>query len=215
MAVARRRMLHCAVVLVALALSGPSVVTQAPRSQQLLLVIDGLRPDYVTPDVMPRLYALGQRGVVFENHHSVFPTVTRVNSSSISTGAYPETHGLMGNTIYSEKTFPTKGIDTSVQEQLAAMETAEGRLLTAPTLGESLDRAGKKLLVISAGSTGSAFLLNHPLYKGAVINPEFFEPASLKARITAALGPGPRRPSRTRCATNGRSTPTCRSDWAS
>ena len=129
------------------------VGAQAPRSN-LLLVIDGLRPDYVTPEIMPRLYALGQRGIVFEAHHSVFPTVTRVNASSISTGSYPETHGLMGNTIYSEKTFPGKGLDTSEQPQLAAMEKAEGQLLTAPTLGEALDRAGKKMLVISAGSTG-------------------------------------------------------------
>jgi predicted AlkP superfamily pyrophosphatase or phosphodiesterase len=49
----------------------------------LLIVLDGLRPDYVTPSVMPNLHALGQRGVVFANHHSVFPTVTRVNASSI------------------------------------------------------------------------------------------------------------------------------------
>ena len=166
------------------------VGAQAPRSN-LLLVIDGLRPDYVTPEIMPRLYALGQRGIVFEAHHSVFPTVTRVNASSISTGSYPETHGLMGNTIYSEKTFPGKGLDTSEQPQLAAMEKAEGQLLTAPTLGEALDRAGKKMLVISAGSTGSAFLLNHQLRNGAVIHPELFQPESLKSRITAALGAGP------------------------
>jgi arylsulfatase A-like enzyme len=166
------------------------VGAQAPRSN-LLLVIDGLRPDYVTPEIMPRLYALGQRGIVFAAHHSVFPTVTRVNASSISTGSYPETHGLMGNTIYSEKTFPGKGLDTSEQPQLAAMEKAEGQLLTAPTLGEALDRAGKKMLVISAGSTGSAFLLNHQLRNGAVIHPELFQPESLKSRITAALGAGP------------------------
>jgi hypothetical protein len=40
---------------------------------------------------MPNLHALGLRGVVFARHHSVFPTVTRVNASSISTGAYPAT----------------------------------------------------------------------------------------------------------------------------
>ena len=49
---------------------------------------------------MPRLTRLGQRGIVFNAHHSVFPTVTRVNASSFVTGAYPETHGLLGNDIY-------------------------------------------------------------------------------------------------------------------
>ena len=48
----------------------------------LVIVVDGLRPDYITPSQMPRLVRLGQRGIVFNAHHSVFPTVTRVNASS-------------------------------------------------------------------------------------------------------------------------------------
>ena len=50
---------------------------EAPgRTEQrhLLIVLDGLRPDYVTPEVMPNLHALGERGVVFTNHHAVYPT---------------------------------------------------------------------------------------------------------------------------------------------
>lgn len=173
-----------------LGMSAERVHTQTQRSQ-LLLVADGLRPDYVTADLMPRLYAMAQRGVRFEAHHSVFPTVTRVNSSSISTGAYPEAHGLMGNTVYSEKTFPAEGINTSEYEELEAMEKAEGRLLTAPTLGESLQRAGRRFLVISAGSSGSAKLLNHPVYNGAVINADYVRPESLRARLASAVGPAP------------------------
>lgn len=174
-----------------IAAAGTLGVDAQPGHRQLLLVIDGLRPDYVTADVMPRLLALGQRGVYFEANHSVFPTVTRVNSSSISTGSYPETHGLLGNTIYSERTFPGKGIDTSDHEELEAMARAEGTLLTAPTLGETLQRAGRRFLVISAGSTGSALLLNHTVAGGAVIHPELVRPPALGARVTAVLGPGP------------------------
>ena len=163
---------------------------QTPRLQ-LLLVVDGLRPDYVTPEIMPRLYALGQRGVLFEENHSVFPTVTRVNSSSISTGAYPESHGLLGNTVYSEKAFPTKGINSAEHEQLEAMLKAEGRLLTAPTLGEAVQRAGKRFDVFSAGSGGSAMLLNHPLFGGVVINPDYIVPDSIKSQVVSTIGPGP------------------------
>jgi hypothetical protein len=72
----------------------------AEPNRHLLLVLDGLRPDYVTPEVMPNLYAFGRSGVVFTNHHSVYPTVTRVNSSSMSTGAYPERHGILGNSVF-------------------------------------------------------------------------------------------------------------------
>lgn len=163
---------------------------QAPNAQ-LLLVVDGLRPDYVTADVMPRLLALGRRGIVFDENHSVFPTVTRVNASSISTGAYPETHGLLGNTVYSERAFPARGINTADWKDLAAMEKAEGVLLTAPTLGEALEKAGKRFDVFSAGSSGSAMLLNHPLHGGTVINADYIRPESIAARVIARLGPGP------------------------
>lgn len=185
----RRQVFVCAAALLALGLAATSA--QIPAHAQLLLVVDGLRPDSVTPDVMPRLTALGRRGIVFTAHHSVFPTVTRVNSSSMSTGAYPETHGLMGNTVYSEKTFPARGVATSDAAQLLLMEKGEGRLLTAPTLGQALQQAGKKMVVFSAGSSGSALLLNHPVYNGAVVNPEFIDPPSLTPRVLAAVGKGP------------------------
>jgi hypothetical protein len=56
-------------------LLGACISTPLPN-RHLLIVIDGLRPDYVTADVMPNLTALGKRGVVFNRHHSVYPTVT-------------------------------------------------------------------------------------------------------------------------------------------
>jgi predicted AlkP superfamily pyrophosphatase or phosphodiesterase len=65
----------------------PAAPKETPGRRHLVIVVDGLRPDYVTPDVMPTLTALGQRGVIFTRHHSVYPTVTRVNASSIATGS--------------------------------------------------------------------------------------------------------------------------------
>ncbi len=105
-------------ITVALALVAVSRAQPAPAHTQLVIVVDGLRPDYVTPEVMPRLVRLGKRGIVFRAHHSVFPTVTRVNASSFVTGAYPETHGLMGNTIYIPKASATKGLDTGDRANL-------------------------------------------------------------------------------------------------
>src|SRR6266571_1269438 len=122
-----KRML--AALTVALVLVADSRAQQAPAHTHLVIVVDGLRPDYVTPEVMPRLSRLGQRGIIFRSHHAVFPTVTRVNGSSFVTGAYPETHGLMGNVIYSPKTDATKGLDTGDRVNLEAVERAEGRLL--------------------------------------------------------------------------------------
>jgi arylsulfatase A-like enzyme len=165
----------------------------AVGSQVVLVVVDGLRPDQVTPDVMPRLHAIGARGMVFDRHHAAVPTVTRVNASTLATGSSPETHGVLGNTVYSPATFPTKGVNTSSHEELEAMAKAEGTLLTAPTLGRLLEQAGKRLVVLSAGSSGSAYLLSHPLAaNGAVVNPELVRPESLRAAVAAAAGPGPK-----------------------
>src|ERR1043166_8324114 len=101
-----------------LLLAAVASVHAQPRHTHLVIVVDGLRPDYVTRDVMPRLVQLGERGVVFTAHHSVFPTVTRVNASSFVTGVYPERHGLMGNTIYVPAADATHTLDTGVRENL-------------------------------------------------------------------------------------------------
>src|SRR5476649_941162 len=115
-------LLSCVIALVAALRAQPA----APQTH-LVIVVDGLRPDYVTPEVMPRLFRLGQRGIVFRAHHSVYPTVTRVNASSFVTGAYPETHGLMGNTIYIPRANATKGLDTGDRANLESVERAEGK----------------------------------------------------------------------------------------
>src|SRR2546423_3893854 len=140
----RQEMIFTKQMLIAMAALGIVAAQAPPRRTHLVIIVDGLRPDYVTPEVMPRLSRLGQRGIVFRSHHSVFPTVTRVNASSFVTGAYPETHGLMGNAIYIPKANATTGLDTGERANLEAVERAEGKLLTAPTLSEILKPAGIK-----------------------------------------------------------------------
>src|SRR5215471_7593880 len=181
----------CRLAVVALAMwtvAQRPTTAQPARHTHLVIVVDGLRPDYVTDQMMPRLYRLGRRGIVFTAHHSVFPTVTRVNASSFVTGAYPETHGLLGNTIYVPSVSATKTLDTGERGDLEAVERAEGRLLTAPTLGEILQREGRMLLGVSSGSTGSAYLLNHTA-GGAVIHSDYAKPPELQPRVLAVLGP--------------------------
>ncbi len=158
----------------------------------LVVVLDGVRPDYVTAERMPNLHALGQKGVVCENHHSVFPTVTRVNSASLGTGAYPATHGLMGNSVYFPEVEPDKSLSTGKAENLFRIDEAtSGRLLTTQTLGEILEAHGERLFVASSGSTGSATLQNYRVCGGAVAHPEWVLPESLRPRMVEALGPPP------------------------
>lgn len=180
-----------ALVTMVLVVSDRPFAQPAQRHTQLVIVVDGLRPDYVTREVMPRLFRLGQRGVVFRAHHSVFPTVTRVNASSLVTGVYPESHGLLGNTIYIPAVDASKGLDTGEKANLEAVARAERTLLTAPTLSELLKPVGKTLLAVSSGSTGSVFLLNHTVATGGIIHYDFSAPPSLSARVKALLGPPP------------------------
>ncbi len=178
------------------ALAALAVLAAAPSPQRpqqataLVIVVDGLRADDVTAEAMPRVAALGQRGIVFTAHHSVFPTVTRVNASSMATGVYPEAHGLLGNTIYIPAVNATRGLDTSVKENLEAVARASGRLLTAPTLGEILQKAGKRLMTVGSGSAGALFLLD-PAGTGVAVHQDFSRPPAIASRVAAALGPPP------------------------
>lgn len=166
--------------------------TQRPDPpRQLLIVVDGLRPDYVTPEVMPNLSALGRRGVVFARHHAVYPTVTRVNAASISTGAYPEGHGLLGNSVFFPSVDTARFLDTADRSALMKIAAAERQLLTAPTMGELLQASGRKMLVVSSGSDGSALLNNHTVAGGAILHPQFTLPESLVAEMKA-IGPVPK-----------------------
>ncbi|HEX7139176.1 MAG TPA: nucleotide pyrophosphatase/phosphodiesterase family protein, partial [Vicinamibacterales bacterium] len=174
-------------------LAAAAIVPLTPRAaahRHLLIIVDGLRPDYVTPEVMPNLTDLGKRGVVFRRHHSVYPTVTRVNASTISTGAYPEAHGLMGNSVYFPAVDRTRFLDTADKGNLLKIAAAEGRLLTAPTLAEALEAAGRRMLVVSSGSSGSAFLNNSTLAGGAILHYQFAIPERLAGDLKE-LGPPP------------------------
>ena len=181
--------------------SGPTTKTDDASSlagpqRHLLIVLDGLRPDYVTLELMPNLYGLGERGVVFTNHHAVYPTVTRVNASSISTsGAYPETHGLLGNSVFFPAVDASRFLDTGDRENLLAIERAEqNRLLAAPTLGEQLHGAGLSALAVSAGSTGSSFLLNHTVAGGGIIHYDYALPPAIAADVVSMFGEVPPAP---------------------
>ena len=188
-----RRVLRLGLLPAVFLFAGCGTGAQEPQgaTAHLVMIVDGLRPDYVTAELMPRLTSLGQRGVSFQAHHAVFPTVTRVNSSSITTGAYPETHGLMGNSIYVPQVDATRSLDTADHENLVAVAKADGPLLTAPSLAEILQKSGKTVFVASAGSSGSAFLLSPVAGTGAIINTDYIRPPELASRVSRRIGPSP------------------------
>lgn len=63
----------------------------APSERHVVVVVwDGMRPDFVNERNTPTLWKLAQEGVTFQSHHSVYLTATNVNGAAIATGVYPE-----------------------------------------------------------------------------------------------------------------------------
>nr|WP_294995561.1 alkaline phosphatase family protein [uncultured Sediminibacterium sp.] len=172
---------------------GLQLTAQVDTSIKTLIVFfDGLRPDYITPELMPNVYAFSKQGSYGKQHHSVFPTVTRVNSSSYSTGSYPGTNGIMGNTVYFPQVDPLKGLNTGEANELNRItEATHGNLLTAISLGEALEKAGQRMMVFSSGSSGQALLQNHKVGRGAIVNTSMILPAEFKETLVKVLGPIP------------------------
>ncbi|TDE09595.1 alkaline phosphatase family protein [Dyadobacter psychrotolerans] len=167
--------------------------SKSVKNKTLIFFFDGLRPDYITAGLMPNLYAFKQKASVGTHHHSVFPTVTRVNSASYATGSYPSTHGILGNSIYFPAVNKSKAIGTTYEELIKVQQTESNQLLTAVSLGEVLQSAGEKMMVFSSGTTGQAFLQNHKVGNGAIINPELILPESLKSQVLAEIGQVPQK----------------------
>jgi predicted AlkP superfamily pyrophosphatase or phosphodiesterase len=155
----------------------------------IIVFFDGLRPDYITAEGMPNLYAFRLQNAYGKEHHSVFPTVTRVNASSYSTGSYPGTHGLLGNTVYFPEVDTKKGLNTGDASELNKIATAtNGHLLTTISLGEILQSVGAHMMVFSSGSTGQAMMQNHTVSGGAIINPAMILPESMKEKVINDIG---------------------------
>lgn len=127
----------------------------------VIAVFDGLRPDMISPTRTPNLMRLARRGTWFREARSVFPSMTRVATASIATGATPAVHGIVGNAFYFPEAIPEHVLDVSVVGDIKRAEVATGgRFLTAPTFADQLARAGKRMAVVHTGSTGSTYLIN-------------------------------------------------------
>ena len=66
----------------------------------VVIVWDGMRPDFVTESNTPTLWQLAREGVTFQNHHPVYLSSTEVNGTALATGAYPSHDGIVANKEY-------------------------------------------------------------------------------------------------------------------
>src|SRR5580765_2216030 len=157
----------------------------------IVFVWDGLRADDVTPENMPNYFRLARSGVVFADHHAVYPTFTMMNSASIATGTYPGSHGFYGNVVYAPdaKGKNAKGInidfsapafieDFGVVE--AVRESYGGRLTLVSTMLQAAQAKG--LTTAAIGKFGAAFIQD---YKrgGIILDEDAAMPISLAKEL--------------------------------
>ena len=158
----------------------------------LIVVFDGLQPAQVRPELMPNLSRFASEGVFFENHHPVFPSVTRINAASMVTGRYPGGHGLAANVMVARDYDPAL-VYSALEPVLAKIKAATGRALLAPTLADVLASHGLEYTAIGVGTSGNAYVHNPnaDAVGGATIHPDFTLPYPLHSRLSSRFGGWP------------------------
>ncbi|MGA8059148.1 MAG: alkaline phosphatase family protein [Candidatus Binataceae bacterium] len=213
-------LLGCALVL-ALGLVAPAhpASADAPRRPArifVLMVWDGLRPDFVTAERTPSLFAMENDGVRFARHHSVFPTITMVNAASLTTGASPGSTTILGDevsltprlsahkvTVAPNDSWANQPVNLENSVTLATLNGPKffnGALLGSESIGQQVRRAGGYLAII--GKKGPAFTFDDsvtgdpamgtPIAAGNFIfvSDDLVAPPALKSE----LAPAPPRP---------------------
>src|SRR5713101_5697296 len=166
----------------------------------IVFVWDGLRADDVTPDNMPNYFALARSGVVFADHHSVYPTFTMINSASIATGTYPAVHGFYGNVVYAPNARGRNAKGTEIDfsapafiEDFGVVEAVrdsyQGRLTLVSTMLQAAQAKG--LTTVAIGKFGAAFIQD---YKrgGIILDEDAAMPLGFAKELQQAGYPLPR-----------------------
>jgi arylsulfatase A-like enzyme len=133
----------CAVAALSWVASGQRAVAQGQAEHVVVLVWDGMRPDFIAPQYCPTLYSLATNGTFFRRNHCVYVSTTQVNGAALATGSNPGRNGIQSNVDFRpELSFLT----TYASESLDAVRRGDlltgGHYLTLPTLAETLHQAG-------------------------------------------------------------------------
>ena len=117
----------------------------------VVVVWDGMRPDYVSAQYTPALNELARLGTFFKKHHGSYVTSTEVNGAALATGMYPDHSGIMANAQYRpelswQSSYGTEGFDAIRRGDLLS----GGHYLKAATLAEILQQAGYPTITAGA-----------------------------------------------------------------
>ncbi len=114
---------------------------------------------------MPVLGAFLDDNLWFRNARSVFPSVTRVCTTSVATGAWPGRHGIVNNQFHLGGDLGGPLVDTARIDRLLELKDRAGAIVTADSLGQRLAADGRSMMAIHCGSAGSGLLVNHAVHE--------------------------------------------------
>lgn len=130
------------------------------QGSTLLVCFDGLRRDRATAERMPNLARFIAGGVDMINSRSVFPSETRVASTSTVTGCAPGEHGLVANQFINPAVLPEGLFNTAKRDNLLRAD-ALGVLVDRESLGQRLARAGRRFAVVSTATPGATYMMSY------------------------------------------------------
>ncbi len=165
-----------------------------PASRHVVLIVwDGMRPDFVTEKDAPTLWKLGKDGVVFRHHHPVYVSATNVNGTALVTGAYPDHSGIIANQEYRPEIDNKRIIAAESPEVIRkGDELSQNKYVARPTIPELVRASGRKSIVATAKTVG--FLQDrHSLSdnRGMLLAFGHMFPSDAFPSMIQALGPFP------------------------
>jgi predicted AlkP superfamily pyrophosphatase or phosphodiesterase len=136
----------------------PVVAEARGRAEHVVVVVfDGLRPDFVTPQYCPNLYSLATNGVFFRKHHPVFVSTTIVNGTALATGTHPGRSGIIANSDYRQELNFTSAVASEALDVIRRGDLLSGgRYVAADTVAELIQDAGFHTYI--AGTKGVTLL---------------------------------------------------------
>jgi predicted AlkP superfamily pyrophosphatase or phosphodiesterase len=133
-----------------------AVAAAAPPGKHVVVVVwDGMRPDFVSEQYTPTLWKLAQNGVTFQNHHAVYPSATIVNGTAIVTGDFPSRSGILANHDYRPQIDAKKSIDVESSGVVRrGDELSANKYVAVQTIAELLHQQGQKTAIATAKTVG-------------------------------------------------------------
>jgi hypothetical protein len=122
----------------------------------VLVILDGLRRDFVTADRTPRLVDFATRAERFPDYRTAFPSATRVVTATFATGCHPARHTLQGNSMALLENGILVPHDVGLPGFLQHKRAVTGHALAVPTLAERLSRHDG-VIVYNNVSPGAAY----------------------------------------------------------